>query len=141
MVACGPDKNDALTPAGPASVATAPPAPDNKISGDEREYSIHLTARTAKAGDVTFTITNYGTIQHEFLVVKTDIAAGEIPIGSEGRFDEEEPGIDVVDEISEFDVDTTQTLALDLQPGSYQLVCNIPNHYSKGMYFAFEVLA
>lgn len=124
-----------------AEEVDAPQRVDNRISGDVREWAINLTAAKAEAGEVTFTITNYGTIQHEFLVVRTDHPIGGIPVRSENRFDEEEPGIIVVDEIPEFDVGTTGTVALDLEPGAYQVVCNIAGHYQKGMFAAFEVEA
>jgi uncharacterized cupredoxin-like copper-binding protein len=145
MVACGPDKNDALSAvgAGAADVASGgpvPTTPDSKISGDEREYAIHVTGQIAKAGTVTFTMTNYGTITHEMLIVKTDIAPGQIAIGADGRFNEDDPASKVVDEISEYEPGTSVTKSFDLAPGRYQLVCNIPNHYKSGMFIPFEVV-
>jgi uncharacterized cupredoxin-like copper-binding protein len=47
----------------------------------------------------------------------------------------------VIDEIGEFPADTTETLDVTLEAGSYQLVCNLPGHYSSGMFTAFEVEA
>ncbi len=138
--ACGPDKNDHADAAGPDTPPAAGDTIDNKITGDVREYRVSVSDSKAKAGDVTYTITNYGTITHEFLIVKTDIAPGQIPIGPENKFDEEQDGIDVVDEISEFEPGTTGTVTLRLEPGKYQLVCNIPGHYAQGMYVPFEVV-
>jgi len=145
LVACGPDKNDALSAAGGGDVASGGPVPttvvaDDKISGDEREYAIHVTSHVAKAGKVTFTMTNYGTITHEMLIVKTDLEPGKITIGSDGRFNEDDPVSKVVDEISEYEPGKSVTKTFDLAPGKYQLVCNIPSHYQSGMYIPFEVV-
>jgi uncharacterized cupredoxin-like copper-binding protein len=141
LVACGPDKNDALSAtADVASGGPVPTTPDNKITGDEREYAIHVTAQKATAGKVTFTMTNYGTMTHEMLIVQTDIAPGKITVGSDGRFNEDDPASKVVGEISEYDAGTTKTKTFDLPAGKYQLVCNIPNHYTQGMSIPFEVV-
>jgi hypothetical protein len=137
---CGDDKNDAFATVGAASVEPLPATPDDKISGDEREYVIHVTSRSAPAGAVTFTMTNYGTIVHEMLVVKTDIGPGRIPIGPDGKFSEDSPDFEVIGEISEFEPGTTASQTFDLAAGRYQLACNIPNHYKNGMYVAFDVV-
>jgi uncharacterized cupredoxin-like copper-binding protein len=126
--ACGGDSNDSAG------------ATSNAITGSMNEWTIKTDASTAKAGEVVFTVTNDGTIGHEFLVVKTDIAVGDIPLDGD-HFAEPGEGIDVVDEIGEFAKGTTETLTLNLEPGNYQLVCNLPDHYSAGMHTAFTVVA
>jgi len=143
LVACGPDKNDAMSAVGGVDVASGgpvPTTPESLISGDEREYAIHVTSQIAKAGKITFTMTNYGTITHEMLIVKTDIAPGQITIGADGRFNEDDPASKVVDEISEYEPGKSVTKSFDLAPGKYQLVCNIPSHYKSGMFIPFEVV-
>lgn len=126
--ACGGDANDSAD------------ATSNDIAGSVREWVVAVDATTAKAGDVTFTITNKGTIGHEFLVVKTDIENGKIPLGGD-HFEEPSPGLEVIDEIHEFPAGETQKLTVTLEPGNYQLVCNLPAHYGAGMHFAFKVVA
>lgn len=115
-------------------------AASNDITGSLSEWEVTVDSTTAKAGEVNFTVANKGTIGHEFLVVKTDITPGEIPLDGD-RFPEDGPGIEVIDEIGEFPKDTTETLTVTLEPGSYQLVCNLPGHYTPGMYIGFEVVA
>lgn len=126
--ACGSDSND-------SSDATS-----NDITGSVKEWVVKTNASKAKAGEVVFTITNDGTIGHEFLVVKTDISSGDIPLDGD-HFAEPTDGIEVIDEIGEFAKGTTETLTLTLDAGSYQLVCNLPDHYSAGMYMEFTVIA
>ena len=125
-VGCGADSNDGTN------------ATSNNITGTLHEWVVEVDATTAAAGDVTFTITNEGTIGHEFLVVKTDIAVGEIPLDGD-HFAEPTDGIEVIDEIGEFAKGTTESLTMNLTPGTYQLVCNLPEHYEAGMYISFKV--
>lgn len=126
--ACGSDSND------------ADDATSNDITGSLTEWAVETDATTAKAGEVVFTITNDGTIGHEFLVVKTDIAPGAIPLDGD-HFAEPTDGLEVIDEIGEFAKGTTESLTVTLDPGNYQLVCNLPDHYSAGMSMAFTVVA
>jgi uncharacterized cupredoxin-like copper-binding protein len=103
------------------------------------EWEVDVDSMAAEAGTVNFTITNDGTIGHEFLIVKTDIAPGEIPVDGD-HFPEDASGIEVIDEIGEFKKGTTEELTVTLEPGSYQLVCNLPDHYDNGMFLGFEVV-
>lgn len=126
-VGCGADSNDSAN------------ATSNNITATVREWVVKVDATTAAAGDVTFTVTNEGTIGHEFLVVKTDIAVGEIPLDGD-HFAEPTDGIEVINEIGEFAQGTTESLTLNLTPGTYQLVCNLPAHYGSGMHVLFKVV-
>ena len=123
IAGCGSDSNDGGN------------ATSNNITGTLHEWAVEVDATTALAGDVTFTVANEGTIGHEFLVVKTDIAVGEIPLDGD-HFAEPTDGIEVIDEIGEFAKGTTESLTMNLTPGTYQLVCNLPDHYEAGMYIS-----
>ena len=136
LAGCGADPAD-----GPeADEHRSSGEPRNSIAGSVGEWAVETTANRAYAGDVTFAITNFGTMKHEFLVVKTDFEPGKIPLTAESRFDEESDGLEVIDEIPEFEVKTTGLLTVKLEPGKYQLLCNIAGHYKAGMYRAFEVV-
>jgi hypothetical protein len=100
MAGCGADPSDTVAAGAGGGSVTAEPT--NKITGSVREWSVLVSENHAYAGDVTFAITNFGTIQHEFLVVKTTYKPGKIPLGEANKFDEEDPGITVVDEIPEW---------------------------------------
>lgn len=102
VTACAPD-------------APRPGASSNDIRGSVREWAVHVDHLQAVEGVVTFTVANEGTIDHEFLVVRTDLPAGEIPV-SDGRFSEDD--VEVIDEIPEYEPGETKTLSLDLQAGS-----------------------
>lgn len=127
-----------LALAGCAGGSSTKSADDGTVTGELKEWEVSVDADTAAAGQVTFEITNNGTIGHEFLVVKTDIADGEIPVDGD-HFPEDAEGITVIDEIGEFPAGETQSLVLTLEPGAYQLVCNLPAHYGAGMHTEFIV--
>ena len=131
LASCGADPtNFGVLPADTVS---------NKITGDVHEWGINLSAQKATSGEVIFAIANFGTIAHEFIVVKTDYEVGKIPLGSNNRFDEEGEGVEAIDEIKEFPVNTSEVLTVNLEAGSYQVLCNIEGHYKNGMYAAFTV--
>jgi hypothetical protein len=131
LTSCGAD---------PTNFGTAPAdTVSNKITGSVREWGVDISAGKAEAGEVTFAIANFGSIPHEFIVVKTDFKPGEIPLGADNRFDEAGEGVEAIDEIKEFEVDTSKVLKVNLDAGSYQVLCNIAGHYKNGMYKSFTV--
>jgi uncharacterized cupredoxin-like copper-binding protein len=101
-------------------------------------YSVTPNPATANAGDVTFNVTNAATDQqHEFVVIKSDLAADKLPVGSDSTV--EEDAVTVVDEVAEMDPGKTGTLTVNLAAGNYVLICNRPGHYQAGMHTAFTV--
>ena len=106
------------------------------------QWTLTPTATTVPAGSVTFTVTNDGTIPHEFVVLQTDTPAGDFPIesfeGESARIDEDTAGTNV-GETGDMDAGATKTLTIDLAPGHYAFVCNLPAHYGQGMHTDFTV--
>lgn len=135
LSSCGTDPTDGATGGGP----DAAPVVSNKITGSVEEWKVNVSAQSAEAGEVIFAIANYGSIQHEFLVTKTSYEPGKIPIGSNNRFDEEDKGLTVVDEIPEWAVNESKVLKVNLEAGTYELLCNIEGHYASGMYTQLTV--
>jgi uncharacterized cupredoxin-like copper-binding protein len=106
------------------------------------QWAVTPTATTVSAGSVTFTVKNDGTIPHEFVVLQTETPAGDFPIesfeGESDRIDEDTAGTNV-GETGDMDADSTKPLTIDLEPGHYALVCNLPAHYGQGMHTDFTV--
>lgn len=113
-----------------------------------QEWAVVTSASSAPAGVVTFDVTNDGPVDvHEFVVVRTDLAPSELPTDESGAVLEDGEGMEVIAEIEDLAVGSTETLALDLEAGSYVLICNIVEedageteaHYQMGMRTAFTV--
>lgn len=132
-----PPASVAAPSAPPASVA-ASSASGGAITARESEFKIELGATTAPAGSVTFKITNAGSVVHEFVVLKTDLAADKLPVeASEGVVSEDTAGLTVVDEVEDIAVGATPSLTVNLPAGHYVVICNLPAHYAGGMHADF----
>jgi plastocyanin len=96
---------------GAPSQPAQPPAPGgaSAVTVDEKEWSITFGTPSVKAGSVTFTITNTGAIEHNFVIVETKF-----------EIDATQPG-------------QSKTGTTTLQPGTYTVICNIPGHEEAGM--------
>lgn len=111
-----------------------------------QEWSVLPDADTAAAGAVTFVVTNEGPDDiHEFVIIRTDLAPGDLPTDATGAVDEAGEGMEVIDEIEDIAVGDTAEVTATLEAGSYVLICNIYDeteleaHYGMGMYTAFTV--
>ena len=111
-----------------------------------QEWAVVPAQDSAPAGDVTFAVTNDGPDDiHEFVVLKTDLAPGELPVDENGVVGEEGEGIEVIDEIEDIPVGDSQDLTVSLDAGNYVLLCNIWSedeqeaHYQMGMRVGFTV--
>lgn len=90
------------------------------------------TAFAVSQGEVTFEVHNDGRTPHELALIKTDLPVASLPM-SDRTVDEEAAGT-LLGRTSEMDSDELELLTIDLQPGAYALICNIPGHYEQGMY-------
>lgn len=84
---------------------------------------------------MTFTVTNSGTMMHEFVVIRTDRTAATLPTESDGSASE----TGSIGEIPDMAAGSTTSVVLNLRAGHYALICNLPGHYAGGMYADFTV--
>lgn len=111
------------------------------------EWAVVPDKTEISAGSVTFEVSNTGPNDtHEFVVIKTDLAAGALPVDSTGKVDEAGGGMEVMGEIEDIAVGASpDPLTLDLAAGKYLLICNVYSeeeleaHYKEGMRIAFTV--
>jgi uncharacterized cupredoxin-like copper-binding protein len=142
LAACG---GGGASPAAPSG-APSPAGEASAVKVTLQEWAVVPDAVSASAGTVTFTVNNAGPEDvHEFVVLKTDLDAGSLPVDATGTVSEEGEGIVVVDEIEDIPVGATQELSVTLEPGKYVLLCNIYSadeqeaHYKLGMRSSFTV--
>ncbi len=110
---------------------------------DATHMAIDLSQPFAPQGKVSFLVTNNGAKKHEFVVLATDTAAASFPIvsfeGEANRIDEDAKGVTNVGETGDMEPGAVMMLTLDLAPGHYAVVCNLPGHYAMGMHQDFFV--
>jgi uncharacterized cupredoxin-like copper-binding protein len=100
----------------------------------EREFTLKPARASAPPGRVTFVVRNAGRLDHEFVVLKTNLAPSRLP---ERGTKAAEPGR--VGKIPPFKPGTTKRLTLNLRAGKYVLICNVATHYKAGQRSAFRV--
>jgi uncharacterized cupredoxin-like copper-binding protein len=108
-----------------------------RVNATLTDSKIVLDQASVPSGKVTFQVRNAGTMVHEVVVLKTNVAADKIAPNPE------EPGKMSEDgsqgESGDLTVGESKAFTLDLEPGNYVLICNQPAHYLLGMHIAFVV--
>ena len=117
----------------PAAAAAAPATPARTIGVTLKEFTVDPQPGLGRAGTVTFRVRNAGNVKHEFVVLRTTKAADALRKGSEAS----EAGN--VGEIGDVQPGASKSLKLDLKPGHYALICNLPGHYLAGRHADFTV--
>ena len=100
---------------GGGSTGGPAPAGDTAFNAEEKEYAIALDKTQIKAGSITFNVKNIGTLPHNLEVVELKKVSENIDSGK------------------------SATLTVDLAPGTYTLICNIPGHEQLGMKVSITV--
>jgi uncharacterized cupredoxin-like copper-binding protein len=130
--ACGGGNDDKT----PTSTATNTTTGSTTVNASLGEYFIKLDKSSVPSGSVRFNISNDGKIKHEFVVLKTNIAPGKLPLKN-GEANEEiaaSPG-----EVPGIASGKKKTLDVVMKPGKYVLLCNLPGHYKAGQYTGISV--
>jgi Uncharacterized copper-binding protein len=99
-------------------------------AGTNAPETLTASAKSVKAGSITFTATNTGTIKHELIVLSTTTTGADLKPGADGEVSE----ANNVGEVGDVEVGKTGTAAITLKPGTYILACNIKDHYKLGMW-------
>jgi uncharacterized cupredoxin-like copper-binding protein len=99
--------------------------------------AIQVEQGSAKAGKVSFEVKNDSlTESHEMVVIAKP--ASDIPYDAKKKR-VVEGKIKSFGEVSGIKPGATKTFALNLKPGDYMLICNMPGHYADGMKTNFTV--
>lgn len=111
------------------------------MMGGGRQMSLLANPSTFASGTVNIALSNYGYRTHEVVVMPlgTGDVAGTRLVGSNGKVSESGSlgevsnncGAGVGEGIHSGSFGWT---TLNLAPGRYELICNLPHHYSAGMY-------
>lgn len=101
--------------------------------------SIRSNTASVKAGAITFDVSNLSrSIVHEMIVVAVDNPNVPLPYDfNTGQIPE--PQVTMLGETAELQPNGQKTITLDLKPGTYLLICNVPGHYAAGMWTPLTV--
>lgn len=113
-----------------------------------RMMQVRPSRHTVPAGQVSLRVTDTGVMDHELVVLPLadGAKAGARTIGPNGAVDE----TGSLGEVSNnsgpgagegLRPGGTGWTTLDLQPGRYELICNLPGHYAAGMFAELDVSA
>jgi uncharacterized cupredoxin-like copper-binding protein len=133
VLAAGGSDKAATGAAAPAPAVAPAPAAAASIGVTLKEFTVSPAPSTGRAGRVTFRVRNAGAVGHEFVVLRTTKSAAGLLKGAEAS----ESGN--VGEIGDLQPGVTKTLRLNLKPGHYALICNLPGHYAAGQRADFVV--
>jgi uncharacterized cupredoxin-like copper-binding protein len=119
--------------------------------GDPAEFDLVPAKPQVKAGMVTIKLKNTGSIEHELIVIPTDLGSAELPTDENGAAVEhgavvphgsgqgkKHTGAHVGTHVP---AGAANVVKLKLEPGTYALVCNLPGHYAAGMHSNLTVVA
>ena len=107
------------------------------VSLIDPDFAVEVTPASA-AGPTTFAISNEGLLIHNLRVIRTDLDADALPLDPSGSLVDEDQ-VNVVASVAELTGGESAELAVDLEAGSYVLICNIAGHYAAGMHTGFTV--
>lgn len=118
---------------------------ETNIRATLSEYEIELDVNFAPEGEITFAISVEGPEEsHQLMVVDTDLAPDDLPTNDAGVFDPAGGGAVIIANTVGLSPGTNDLLGVDLEAGSYVLICNFVNpegegHYGQGMRTGFTV--
>ena len=123
-------------------VACAGPAAESpsgsQVVAELADNKITVNVPSVKAGTIKIGVRNLGTMEHSFVVIKTDLAPDKLPIdGASAKATEDGK----VGGIASIPAGKSAAVTVDLAPGKYVFICNIAGHYQLGMHTGFTVEA
>ena len=101
--------------------------PSNRISFTMTDFAFTPNEFTVVAGEeITLQATHNGTVEHNFIVMKSGTDAGDV-------YDEEDKGNVFFEVDLQPGESKTVTLTAPEQPGAYQVICGMVGHLQSGM--------
>jgi uncharacterized cupredoxin-like copper-binding protein len=98
------------------------------------DFKIAVVEPRLPAGKATFKVVGAGPSTHELVLFRSDLAPVKLPTVPDGtKVNEDGEGVQHIDEVEDVKAGTVKQLTVDLEPGRYVLVCNLPGHYKLGM--------
>ena len=114
--------------------AAVPEVVHAKLWNHDGRMGITTDVTTVRAGKVDFEVVNdSGDLAHEMLVVKVKSFDEVLPYNDKNASVVEDETNDF-GEVSELEPGQSGSLEVNLKPGKYVLLCNVPGHYKSHMF-------
>ncbi|MEK6224972.1 MAG: cupredoxin domain-containing protein [Chloroflexota bacterium] len=117
---------------------TADAPAGSQVVAELADSKITVNVPSVKAGKIKIGVRNLGTMEHSFVVLKTDLAPDKLPVDGPSAKAKEDGKIG---DIPSIPAGKSAAVTLDLTPGKYVFICNIAGHYQLGMHTGFTVEA
>lgn len=111
------------------------------MMGNARRMGLSASPSTITSGRVNIVVSNMGMRTHELVVLPLAVgqSAGMRTVGADGKVDESASLGEVSNNCASGAGEGILSglrgwTTLNLAPGRYEFICNLPNHYSAGMY-------
>ena len=114
IAACAPAASDAI----PIQVAL-------------HDDAIDLEVDNTPSGRIALEIRNQGELVHEVEIFSGATNGQILPVRSSVAVT---TGLGLIDEVENILAESRALLVVDLSPGTYLLICNLPAHYESGMW-------
>lgn len=124
---------------GGASTATtvvSSPTPTGPMTVSLREWAIDVSTPVTKAGIVKLAIRNDGSVPHDLVVVKSDLAPNRLPTAS-GRVELSQ--VTTVTQTALLPPGDRAEASFTVERGRYIVLCNVIGHYNSGQFTSFTV--
>jgi uncharacterized cupredoxin-like copper-binding protein len=115
------------------------------MMGSQGTMRLMAAPAVVRHGQVTFVATNLGRRTHELVVLPlTTTRSGQLRVAGDGQVSERgalgEASAPCAASAGEgLEPGTTGWVTISLRPGRYELVCNEPHHYGRGMHTVLVV--
>jgi uncharacterized cupredoxin-like copper-binding protein len=136
------DSDQAAKSTAAPEATEAPAGVETTVDVALAEYSVEPGVSEAPAGTITFAITIEDPDEneaHNFVVLKTDLSFDALPTLPAGNADTTSEEMEIMGFLAPFGPGDDPTLKVDTTPGKYVLICNIVDHYKRGMRAPFTV--
>jgi len=98
-----------------------------------KEFKVVPVPASAPRGAVAFSVRNTGKLDHQLVVLKTNLAPSKLPVKGSKAVE--------VGRLGKVSVKAGRSagLGLTLKAGKYVLICNVAGHYQAGQRIGFVV--
>lgn len=145
VAGCGGDDDTTTEPATETGAAAAGGAGSGAqgatLEIEMGDFYFDPKNATAKAGQTTIEAPNVGKVEHELVLLTSNLDPAKLPTKANGEIDEDKLKQMGAEEVGEIEAEPGESKSgkFNLTPGKNVMFCNLPGHYAQGMYGSLTV--